>query len=173
MHLIPEPIVDGRVLLQRFGKDFWEMAQSQFGISQDAVQGVIDGQKQSQTLDNFMAGTRIFHTVFDGLYGTKVKIPNGVPKKEQVDLGGDISVIATVVSIGKRGSMEPSDLEKNRRCAPVQAPAHSPRTCSRQLTFLSTSFRAGQWSRSGLSFCPRTSMRRWGPESNPPKINIV
>ena len=122
MHLIPAPIVDGRVPLQRFGEDFWEMAEQQFGVAQDAVQKVIDAQKESSTLDNYMAATRAFHTVFDGIYGDHTKIPKGVAKKEQVDLGGNISVIATVVGAATPGSMKSSDPEWQRRCAPVQAP---------------------------------------------------
>ena len=115
MHLIPAPIVDGRVPLQRFGEDFWEMAEQEFGVTQDAVQKVIDAQKESSTLDNYMAATRAFHTVFDGIYGDHTKIPKGVAKKEQVDLGGNISVIATVVGAATPGSMKSSDPEWQRR----------------------------------------------------------
>jgi len=130
MHLIPAPVIEGRkdleTFLDSFGPNFWEFAKNHFAVDKEKVRSVVQAQRNQQTDDIFIAGTRAFHTSFDGIYGERGFVGVG-HRKVKASLGGNVKVMLTYGGLIKEGDMEAGDAPARRRYVTALECAHARR----------------------------------------------
>lgn len=129
MHLIPAAVVDKKKdvssFLDSFGEAFWKFAAEHFVVDKDSVRNVVNAQREATTDDIFIAGTRAFHTVFDGIYGERNVVGDG-DKRSRASLGGNVKVMLTFGGVIKKGQMMTVGTPPaSRRYVPIHVFSHA------------------------------------------------
>lgn len=112
-HLISKSLVSDPSLVDELDAAFWAQSEAIFRISKTEVQGLLAKYRDDLNTNdsNFVAMTRRFHNLFDGLIGTQAIIAGG--KRRKIAAGMVmILLIPEHVQQGVDGAFNP----KSRRC---------------------------------------------------------